>query len=599
MSRHKPALAGVLALAIVAGLMLIVAGPALAVAPPSPWPNPDPNSLGRVILYNASGNPVTSGTNLNHLADYAAGTTTATTAQGNRATLYFDQPDCSSTTNANATDAWQESTAQSTTNTFPNTTAGIPANLASPFAKPMTPIAASLGSLNAAIAQFGPSSGACAGYYQVRIYTTGVGQPGSRPQYWESVIFTSGGTATQPANWSMTDPDFVTTTTTISTTPSNGGNTTSGNDVTMTATVTPAASANGIVQFFDGTTLVGTANLPNGASNTTAVVSTAPNHPADGVHNYTAHFLPTGGTAVLASTSSISSVSVGPPAVPTQTALGVNPNTAPQGTDVTLTATVTAGNPAGSVTPPSGSVQFFDGASPLGSPVSTDTPAGSHVYQLVVNQSGSPMSSGVHSITATFTPTGNFTPSTSAAMDLTITGTPACQQPGSSCTDVQDIQVTVGAGTITISTPYTPTNRYNLGTMTLNADGTQLSASGSFPNAVDNPIRIISTLSGNPGWTASVTASDLNTSPANATPISGAGLGLTAITNTAFPTGKTAASTTDIPANSPGLAGGPHTFAQKASDGNGTWDFRGTLTLLAPSSTLAGTYFGTITFTVV
>jgi len=47
-----------------------------------------------------------------------------------------------------------------------------------------------------------------------------------------------------------------------------------------------------------------------------------------------------------------------------------------------------------------------------------------------------------------------------------------------------------------------------------------------------------------------------------------------------------------------GLKAGPHTFAQSSGGGDGTASLFGTITLNAPVQTEAGTYNGTITFSV-
>jgi hypothetical protein len=143
------------------------------------------------------------------------------------------------------------------------------------------------------------------------------------------------------------------------------------------------------------------------------------------------------------------------------------------------------------------------------------------------------------------------------------------------------------------------------------AAGTLLSASATFPASADGTINVTSTQAGDPSWTASVTASDL-TSGANT--IYGSNLGFTnwnlfPITGNAIQAGDV--TFTNIPAelgagsDAPagaitGLTGGPHQFATTAPNGgDGTAEMNATLTLNAPTSTPAGTYTGTITFTVI
>jgi hypothetical protein len=578
-------------IAIVAGLIVTTIGPAFAAAPP--W-EPDPNAAapyGRIVFYDAGGNVLTGGNNLSHIADYAAASTAKDTG-ATLATLYFSAPD-----HTKVTGLWNVGQASSST-AFPN--ASAPAPVTGPgFANPLVTLGASDGDLTSYLG--GVALDSTAGYaniIQVRLKDSGPGGAGSGSHYWETDISYDSAAGT----WAVIDPSMTATTTTISTTPANGGNTTSGNNVTMTATVSPSSAANGTVQFFDGATAVGSPQAVSTGSPTTPVVTDTA--PADGVHHYTAKFTPTGGTFSVGSTSAQSVVSIGPPPVATQTALAASPTTANQGDPVTFTATVTAGSPAGSVTPPTGTVTFKDNGTTIGTD-NTESAPGSGVYSIVV----STLTVGVHNnITADFAPTGNFSPSTGGPITVTINPAASCSLPGSNCSDTQNVQVTVNAGSLVISTPYTSTNPFILPAMTLNADGTLLSTSAQFPDTAHGaqPIRVVSTLAGDPGWTASVSATALNTSPSNATPIDPRALGLTGLNLISGPAGKTAPTFTDNPAHdwtssdtNQGLAPPPHVFAQKTSDGNGTWNMYGTLTLLAPSTTLPGTYFGTITFTVV
>jgi hypothetical protein len=164
--------------------------------------------------------------------------------------------------------------------------------------------------------------------------------------------------------------------------------------------------------------------------------------------------------------------------------------------------------------------------------------------------------------------------------------------------------------------------------MTLSPDGTFLQSSGEFPasaNPAAQQIVVTSTLGGDPGWTLSVSASNLTNGSGGT--ISDAGLGLTSgallggtcsagpapafqtcSASTTFP-GSVAF--TDNPAHNPspvdtdtnsglsssGGSGGVYQFATTPA-GDGTAVMDGTLTLLAPTSTPAGTYNGTLTFTI-
>lgn len=95
----------------------------------------------------------------------------------------------------------------------------------------------------------------------------------------------------------------------------------------------------------------------------------------------------------------------GTPVTATQTALAANPpSPITAGTQTTLTASVT---PAGAT----GSVEFFDGATSLGAPV---TVAGGTAAKAVT------LAQGSHSLTAKFTGTGGFGDSTSSAVTYQV-----------------------------------------------------------------------------------------------------------------------------------------------------------------------------------
>jgi hypothetical protein len=126
-----------------------------------------------------------------------------------------------------------------------------------------------------------------------------------------------------------------------------------GQSVTLTATVTPA-SASGTVEFFDGATSLGTAPVSGG----TASIGTS-SLPV-GARSLTAVY---GGSALTAgSTSAAHAHTVNPAA--TSTALTSSPNPSVVGESVALTATVSVSPPGAGA--PSGTVEFFDGATSLG-----------------------------------------------------------------------------------------------------------------------------------------------------------------------------------------------------------------------------------------
>ena len=141
----------------------------------------------------------------------------------------------------------------------------------------------------------------------------------------------------------------------------------------------------------------------------------------------------------------------------TTTALAVTPGS-PQdaGVQVTLTATVTPGNAPGSV-------QFFDGANPIGGPAT--------VVSGSASTATSGLSIGSHSLTAQFTPTNpasnptEFTGSTSTAQSFVVTTAPST--PTNTALGV-DVGTGVAFAPVTLTATVTPSSAP--GTVTF-ADG--------------------------------------------------------------------------------------------------------------------------------
>jgi len=184
----------------------------------------------------------------------------------------------------------------------------------------------------------------------------------------------------------------VVTTTTLQATPTS---TTPGQAVSLTATVSPS-TATGTITFLDGPTNIGTAPLIAGTANVSTFTLSI------GSHSLTASY--GGDTNDTSSASAAVTVSVG--LQPTTTTLAAAPNPAAAGQGVTLTATVTPGNPTGTVS-------FFDGANLLGTPAVSNGVATFHT---------STLSTGSHSLTASYGGDTNNAPSTSAAVNESVTG---------------------------------------------------------------------------------------------------------------------------------------------------------------------------------
>jgi len=166
-----------------------------------------------------------------------------------------------------------------------------------------------------------------------------------------------------------------------------------GQVITLFAQVTPAA-ATGTIAFRDNGVLLGSAILTGGAASMTVSTLAAGSHPLTATYS--------GDSNYLTSTSSTVIEVVGQ--VATTTTLRADPPSAQPGQLVVLTAAVTPNTATGTVT-------FTDGNTPLGTVALTGGIATLNVTTLA---------NGSHSITAAFTGTGNFGPSTSTPVPVSI-----------------------------------------------------------------------------------------------------------------------------------------------------------------------------------
>ena len=613
----KAAMAGAATLAIAGGGLMGLGGAAHAAVTQPAW-EPDPLAAapyGNLVFYDTAGNVVTSGTNLSHLFDYAAATT-GPDAGATKANLIFAAPN-----HASPTSGWYVAAGSAST-TFPN--AAAPAPLGSGFANPVVSLLSTDGNLSAFLG--GAALDTTAGYanvIQVRVKDSGAGGITSGTSYWESDIAYNNGTSpitvdgvtVAPGTWDQLYPQVTATSTTISASPTspqaNPSGATAGQNVTLTATVSPASG--GSVQFLDGSTALGSAVAVSGGTASTTVTA-----PAFGTHTYSAKYIPTGGTEVQGSTSSPLTYVVNPPQTGTTTSLA-GPSSATQYSSVSYTATMTTADSttqAGSVAFNAAGTGTTTGSSTLGT-VSTTT------NTATLNVSSLSLAPGTYNITATFTPTSNtYATSTSAPVALTVSPTscPGAPDPsGGSCSTTGNVQATVSPGSLTITTPYSSTKPFVLPALQLDPTGSLLQASAQFPAPADGFIAVHSSLGGNPNWTVSVSDSDLAcSSGACTTPvtgeyqkINGENLGLTGgNTSTTLPSASfpgTVSFPAPIPAaagvapsdpGTAGLKGGPHTFAKSVSGGDGSVSLYGTLSINVPTATQPGTYTGTITFTV-
>jgi len=178
-----------------------------------------------------------------------------------------------------------------------------------------------------------------------------------------------------------------------------------GQSVTFTATVTAITAGlptpTGMVEFFDGTMELGTGTLDNTGTatfTTSALVA--------GSHAITVQYL--GDSNFSGSTSVALSQTVNQAG--TTTALVGSPSPSVYGQMVTFSATVLPVAPGGGT--PTGSVEFFDGTTELGTETLDDI--GNATFTTSV------LAVGSHAITVQYLSDGNFSGSTSDALSQTV-----------------------------------------------------------------------------------------------------------------------------------------------------------------------------------
>jgi len=596
--RLKSAVAGAAALALAGGFVAVVGGGTAFAAGVPPWQPPsvahgNPKAVATLTFYDAAGAQIISG-NLTDspISAYSlASGPIRTSVTDTKATMFAAVPNSSV-----APDGWASNVISLAT-TYPN--AAAPGTLGT-STNPLntgTGTDTSLSTFISGHSITGDANPAYNNIVEIRMETSSVGN-GLSPTYAvaDLAINSAGGTWSQvfPA-----PPTTVSTTTTLNVTPASPQLV--GTNVTLTVPAGGVVASsgpnptNGNIKFYDGATQIGTTQAWTGAA---ASVSTTTL--AGGAHSLTAMYVPSGIT-YSGSTSAVVPYTITSPADVTATALTVNPTSGNANQVVTLAATVADTTSAATI--PVGSVSFFDNGA-----------AASFAGPVAVNAAGlastttTSLGAGNHSIVAVFTPTNSavFLGSSSQPVTAQYTAVSTCVPrtdvpvvlPGATtCIDPQTIQVTVNAGTLTISSPYTPTNPFNLGTMALSADGTQLTASAGFGSLATNGsgITVTDTRSGGMQWTAHCVSTNFTDTTADT--ISAQGLSFTGLAD-AFPTGNALIGhVTLTPVPNVG-SGGDFAVSTGPSGGDGTVWIVGTMGLTAPSSTKAGVYTATVTFTV-
>jgi Bacterial Ig-like domain (group 3) len=291
MTRTLRHAASAVAAAVLAGAALLSAGGAAHATNPPPW-EPDPNSVGGLIFYNASGDVITGGNVTDDpIAAYVEGTK-AIRSGDTKATLFGYLP-----VNGVATGSWSGDQLSAST-AYPNASdPGVLGTTSLPV------VAGSGGDLTIAdlISDYPNNDTSNDGYanlYQLRLKTAASGQPSNVKYDSADILITgTGDTATWSVDYSNTQ---VSTKTTLKVSPS--GSALHGASVKLTATVSPAAA--GSVAFLNGSKVLKTVTVSGGkATYTTKTLK-------DATYKLKATFTPTDTTAYTSSTSSAHSLKV-------------------------------------------------------------------------------------------------------------------------------------------------------------------------------------------------------------------------------------------------------------------------------------------------
>ena len=265
-----------------------------------------------------------------------------------------------------------------------------------------------------------------------------------------------------------------------------------GAPVTLTVTASPSA-ATGPVQFNNGATILGTANLVNGQARLT--VANLPVGSASLIAYYSGDATHTGFTSLIV-TQTVNKASE-------SVALTSSKNPSPVGQSVTFTAAVSPNSATGTV-------QFLEGSTVLGTASISGGAASLSLSTLTV---------GTHSIKASYSGDANYLTAVSSALTQTISPPPqACH-----VTYQVTSQWNVGFGTaITIqNTGSAPVNGWNLTwtwagnqkiTESWNSTYSQSGANAKLTNASYNPTIAAGASLNGIGFNASY--SGTNTNPA-------------------------------------------------------------------------------------
>jgi hypothetical protein len=601
----KKLLRSIASVAVVAafagGALVGFAGSASAAGGP-PWePVGSPPEVGGLLFFNTAGQQITGGSlSAVPVAAYVEGTATI---QGGdtKATLYGYTPVL-----GQAPGAWSGESISSST-TYPNTSAPPPLNTATLPLESGSSTDESLAGYESDFPNNDTSTtDGYANIYVLRLETAEAGVPASS-SYDSADIEVNNSSSTVnniPANsWTVVYPvpTLTSTTTTLTTSPSSPQ--VSGTSVTLNAAVSP--SAPGTVQFEYGTTDIGS---PVTVSGGTASISTT-SLPV-GTDALSAVFTPAQFSAYSGSTGTASYTISPPPATGTTTALSVNPLTAAADTAVALTADISITSSSAPVPSGTGTVDFYDNGTSTSDTITSSSTllgTGSVGTGGIATLSYSLFAVGAHNLVAEFLPSDTAVYNSSTSLVVLFTATTPQYAP-----DLQTVEVGIPAGTLVITTPYGPSNVFNLGTAALNTGQTSFTATAPFGSS-SSPgagVTITDTRAGDLPWTASVESSNFTDGATPPDVINSQNLAFTSVAPvyitgnalqspdvTVYQLPSTGAPYAPTATGTDGLGGEAHEFAS-ATAGEGSVNIVGVLTLTAPTSTPAGEYTATLTFTI-
>ncbi len=372
--------AGVVGLLTAATFVVLGGAPATATTTP-PW-EPDANSVGGLLFFNAQGNQITGGSINDHPLAAFVEATTAVRHGDTNAVLSGYQP-----VSGEAPTLWNGDVLSGSTK-YPNSSAP------SAIASSSLPVVTGAGSdFTIADLEADYPTTSAAGYqnvYQLRL-TTSAANTSPNTKYDSADILID----TVHSTWSVeyTKLPLTATSTALTVTPAKAVH---GAKVTLTANVTPAVA--GKVKFIDGTKVLSTVTASAGKATYSTTTL------AGGTHKLKATFVPTATQTYAGSSSNVKSLTI--TAQGTTTTLKASKTTIGHGAKLTLTA---AEKPA-----TTGSVAFFDGSKKLGSATVKSGSASYSTTKLAV---------GSHKLKATFTPasTASYKASTSSVVTVKVT----------------------------------------------------------------------------------------------------------------------------------------------------------------------------------